>query len=341
VLALAHNPVMLVRFGAWLLSGAVLLSAPPLSAQSADESTRTAARALGNAGVEAYQANDFATATDKLEKAYGILRAPSLGLWSGRALVKVGKWVEAADRFLEVTSLQVPTGDYAVQKQAQTDAAAELQALKPRIPALLVKVEGAALADCSFTVDGQPVASALLLEGRLVNPGAHVVEARRGGEQARAEVNVAEGERKTAVLSFNAALPPPAVAVAPVASQAPAPPPPPPRDASEPSTAQRTWGWVAVGAGGVGLLVGGVTGFVAIGKKNDLESNPNCQNDRCAPSESGAIDSYNSLRTVSSVGLFAGGGLAVLGAVLVLTAPSRPSTQAFVGPRSIGVRGSF
>ena len=331
---------MLVRFSAWLLCGAVVLSAPPLCGQTADEATRTAARALGTAGVEAYQANDFAAATDKLEKAYGLLRAPSLGLWSGRALVKVGKWVEAADRFLEVTSLQVPTGEYAVQKQAQNDAAAELQALKPRIPAILVKVDGAAIADCTFSVDGQPVASTLLVEGRLVNPGAHVVEAHRGSDQARADVSMAEGERRTVELSFNATLPPPVVAVVPVA--APAPVEPPPRqETPEASPVQRTWGWVAVGAGGVGLLVGGVTGIVALGKKSDIDSNPNCVNNRCAPSESGTVDAYNSLRTVSSVGLFAGGGLAVLGAVLVLTAPHRPSTQAFVGPRSVGVRGSF
>lgn len=331
---------MFARFGAWLLSAAVLLSAPPLLAQAADESTRTAARALGSAGVEAYQANDFATATDKLEKAYALLHAPSLGLWSGRALVKVGKWVEAAERFLEATSLQVPTGEYAVQKQAQSDAAAELTALKPRIPLLVVKVEGAALADCSFTVDGQPVPSSSLVAGRLVNPGAHVVEARRGNDQARAEADVTEGERKTVVLSFNPALPP-VVPIVPGAAPVHEDLSPPPPATSAPSSAQRTWGWVAVGAGGVGLLVGGVTGIVALGKKSDIDSNPNCQNNRCAPSESDAVDSYNSLRTVSSVGLFAGGGLAVLGAVLVLTAPSRPSTQAFVGPRSVGVRGSF
>src|SRR6476469_4563355 len=129
---------MLVRFGAWLLSGAVLLSAPPLLAQSADESTRTAARALGNAGVEAYQANDFATATDKLEKAYAILKVPTLGLWSGRALIQTGKWIEASERFLEVTSLQVPAGDVAVQKQAQADAAVELKTLTPRVPVVTV-----------------------------------------------------------------------------------------------------------------------------------------------------------------------------------------------------------
>jgi hypothetical protein len=331
---------MHVRLGACLLFGAVALAAVPAVAQGADESTRTAARALGTAGVEAYQVNDFVTATDKLEKAYALLRAPSLGLWSGRALVKVGKWVEAAERFLETTSLQVPAGDYAVQKQAQSDAAAELRALRPRIPVLVVKVEGAALGECSFTVDGQPVASALLAEGRLVNPGTHVVEARHGAEQARAEVTAAEAERKEVVLGFEAATVPPPV-VAPVAAPAPPPPTPPAQPASEPGSPQRTWGWAALGAGGVGLIVGGVTGIVALGKKNDIESNPSCQGNRCASSEASSVDSYNAMRTVSSVGFYAGGALVALGAVLLVTAPSGARTQAFVGPRSLGLRGSF
>jgi hypothetical protein len=338
--ARAQNPTMNVRFRAWLLCGLLALAPAPVAAQNADEATRTAARALGTAGVEAYQANDFATATDKLEKAYALLHAPSLALWSGRALVKVGKWVEAAERFLEATSLQVPAGDYAVQKQAQSDAAAELAALRPRIPTLVVEVQGAALADCAFTVDGQAVAAALLAEGRLVNPGGHVIEARHGSEQTRAEVTVAEGERKTVRLEF---VRPVAVAAAPVAVAEPAPAPsaPPPKVETNQASAQRTWGFVALGAGGVGLVVGGISGLVALGKKGDLDDNPNCHAGACAPSEKSAVDSYNSLRTVSTVGLFAGGGLAALGAVLLVTAPSGASAQAFVGPRSVGLKGSF
>jgi hypothetical protein len=333
---------MKARFGACLLFGALVL-AGPVSAQAPDEATRTAARALGNSGVEAYQADDFATATDKLEKAYGILKAPSLGLWSGRALVKVGKWVEAADRFLEVTSLQVPAGDYAVQKKAQADAALELQTLKPKIPALIVEVEGAPLADCSISIDGTPVASALLREGRLVNPGTHVIEARHGADQVRVEVTAAEGERKSAVLTFTAPTPVPVVTpvVAPVVAPPPAATPPPKQETSGASSAQRTWGWVALGAGGVGVVVGGVTGLVALGKKSDIDDNPNCQNNRCAPSEKGVVDSYNSLTTVSSVGFYAGGALAALGVVLLLTAPRQVTAQAYVGPGSAGVRGTF
>ncbi|HTQ03891.1 MAG TPA: hypothetical protein VMI54_08535, partial [Polyangiaceae bacterium] len=325
-----------------LLSAAVAF-AVPAAAQAPDEATRTAARALGNAGVEAYQANDFATATDKLEKAYALLRAPSLGLWSGRALVKVGKWVEAADRFLEAASLQVPAGDYSVQKRAQADAALELAALKPKIPSLAVAVSGAELADCSISIDGQPVASSLVSEGRLVNPGTHVIDARHGTETAHAEVTLAEAEHKTAKLEFAAPAPPP---VAPVLALPPVTPPPAPAPvpvaaAQAPSSSQRTWGWVAIGAGGVGVVVGGITGLAAVGKKSDLDGNPNCRNGRCAPSEQSSINGYNTLRGVSSVGFYAGGALAALGVVLLVTAPSRATAQAYVGPGTAGLRGSF
>jgi len=313
----------------------LLLLAAPAFGQQADESTRTAARALGNAGVEAYQANDFATAHDKLEKAYAILKVPTLGLWSGRALVQVGKWVEASERFLEVTSLQVPSGDIGLQKQAQVDAAVELKTLTPRVPLVTVAVEGASLADCSVSVDGQPVASSLLSAGRLMNPGKHLIEARHGSDQARTELTVAEGERSTAVLKF-AAAPPPAVVVVP-----PAAPPPARETTAGAGSLQRTWGWVALGAGGVGLVVGGITGGIALGKKGELDDNANCRDDRCAPSESDAVDSYNAMTTASSIGFIAGGAFATIGVVLLVTAPSGAQTQAYIGPQSVGVRGRF
>lgn len=333
---------MKALLGAALLSSALAL-ATPAAAQAPDEATRTAARALGTAGVEAYQANDFAAAADKLEKAYALLHAPSLGLWSGRALVKLGKWVEAADRFLETTSLQVPAGDYAVQKRAQADAAAELAALKPRIPSVVVEVEGAELADCVISVDGVVVASSLLGAGRLVNPGTHRIDARHGDDQTHAEVTLAEGEQKTVALEFGAPPLPAAPAVVPAAAApAPAAPAPARSDAREAAPpAQRTWGWVAIGAGGVGLVAGGVTGLVAVGKKSGIDGNPNCHGNRCAPSEQSAVDTYDTCRTLSTVGFYAGGALAALGVVLLVTAPSKASAQAYVGPGSAGVRGTF
>ncbi|HEV8549337.1 MAG TPA: hypothetical protein VGQ57_09915, partial [Polyangiaceae bacterium] len=280
---------------------AAMLQASPLFAQI-DEATRTAARALGTAGVQAYQAGDYAAADDKLEKAYSLLQVPTLGLWSGRALVKLGKWVEATDRFLEVASLQVPAGEYAVQKQAQADATTELKELTARVPLVTVKVENAQLADCSISIDGQPVATSLLTAGRLMNPGSHVIEGKRGTDVVRVSITVAEGDRTTASLKFPAPVATPA-ALTPVAATAPVAP----EASASPGAAQRTWGWVTLGVGGAGLVVGAVTGGVALGKKHQIDDNSKCSGDRCAPSEQDLVDSYNGFNTVSSIAFIGGG----------------------------------
>jgi len=50
---------------------------------------------------------NYNLASSRLEKAYVLLNVPSLGLWSARALAKRSLLVEAANRYYEVTSLQL------------------------------------------------------------------------------------------------------------------------------------------------------------------------------------------------------------------------------------------
>src|SRR6187402_1280765 len=78
---------------------------PAASEPTVDSATRGAARQLGYEGIQDYQREDYRAATDKLERAYKMLKAPSLALWSARALEKSGKFVEAAERYLEATRL--------------------------------------------------------------------------------------------------------------------------------------------------------------------------------------------------------------------------------------------
>lgn len=317
---------MLARRRAVPIAGFLFLLATSAVAQP-DEATRTAARALGNSGVEAYQANDFATATDRLEKAYDILRVPTLGLWSGRALVRVGKWVEAAERFAEVASLQVPQGEYAVQKQAQLDAADEFQSLKPKIPMIRVAADGVNLNEVAIDIDSQPVPSSLAAEGRLVNPGQHVVEGLRAGERVRVTLTLKEGQREVAMLRFGAKQAAGGAAV--------------PADDKSGSPAVRAVGYVTLGVGAVGLTLGTVTGIIALGNKSDIDGSTQCRDDVCGPSERSKVDSYNSMRMASSVGFIAGGVLAATGVVLLLTSSGSSKTEAFVSPTYAGLRGSF
>jgi hypothetical protein len=330
------------------LASAVLLAAcfssPPILAQPVDDATRGAGRDLGYAGVDAYQAGNYALAAEKFEKAYHLLHAPSLGLWWARALVKLGRWVEASERYLEVTRLEPVGGKPAVQKQAILDAAAELAALKPKIPSVTITLEGAEPADVTITIDGTPISSALTGESRPINPGRHPIVAARGAERAEVEIEVAEGEKKTAVLRLSAR----AETTTGVGSEQPSGSAPSSTNvADEPRSSfpWRTVGWATLGVGVAGIAVGGVFGVHALNKQTELRDK-GCGVDSCRPEIVGAkelVDEYNSARTVSTVGLWAGGALAAAGLTLVLVAPkSKRPVAFFISPtRALGLTGSF
>ncbi len=304
------------------------LLATHASAQAADTSTRDQARALGLAGVEAYQGGSYEAASEKLERAYGLMNVPSLGLWSARALVKRNLLVEAASRFFEVASLQVPEGDAAVQHQAQLDAQAELEQLRPQIPRLVVRVTAADTSELAVSVDGQPLPSSVLGKARLVNPGEHHVEARLGSEQRASDVRLVIGKEATVVLDFSRS------AKGHGAEPKTAAPGP------EPGSGRRTLAWVTLATGGVGLALGGVMAGLAVAKRSSLKDS-GCTT-TCPHEQQAEVDRLDTFRITSGVGLIAGGVLATTGIVLLLTSPSSEQQvgASFTG-RGVNLTGRF
>jgi hypothetical protein len=324
-------------------------------AQTGEDASRAAARKLGYDGVEAFQAGQFAAASQKLEKAFAVLRVPSLGVWSARALVKQDKLIEAADRYVEVVRLPLGAGDLAVQKQAQLDAQSELEETQRLTPSLVIHVEGAAETDVRIQVDGSPLASQLVGEASPLNPGHHQVVGDWAEKRVSVAVTLAPREQKQITLKFSGQASPGATA-APVAGGAE------PNGGDTASTgsrqpradtvarpsqsqARRTLAWVALGAGGAGLALGAVTGAFAMSKRSSLDENPGCADDHVCPRElSESVNSLNTMRTVSTVGFVAGGVLAGAGVVLMLTAPKRreaPSASLWMSPTSLGLSGQF
>lgn len=270
-------------------SAFICLVSAHAAADDADSATRDAARSLGLSGVEAYQAGDYEVASNRLEKAYSLINVPSLGLWSARALAKRQLLVEAANRYFEVAGLQVPQGDAAVQQQAQADARTELEQLRPQIPKLTIRVLGGAAADVTLSIDGHATSSGIIGKPRLVNPGAHRVEAELATTQKSAAVEVALGQEAAVVLDFS---PPPKPASAP--------------EKSGSSSTQRTLGWVVVGAGGVGIALGSVMGGLAFSKHSSIEDSGACTDGHCPPDQRAEIDRLNTIRLVSTVGFHRG-----------------------------------
>ncbi len=323
-----------------MLAGALL--AAPLAAQPVDDATRSAARAMGNEGLDDYDAGRYEAAFDKLNRAYEVVQVPTLGVWSARALVKLERLVEAAERYREVIRQQAE-GDQELFEKAKADANAELAELEPRIPTLRFQIEGVPTDRAEVTVDGVTVPAPLLGAPRPVNPGTHRVQASAGGNPVSVEVTVEERESKPVVLELTGD------------GESPQPDSPP-EDASPPpggragpgvdapsssGSGQRTAGFVALGVGGLGLVVGSVTGAMVLSKDGALSDD--CPDNICDRGRESEVNQINSLRTLSTVGFIVGGVGAATGVTLLLTAPKakEPTAAVWLGPGSVGVRGRF
>jgi hypothetical protein len=317
-----------------------MLVASQAGAQDVDAANRALARQLGNAGVDAYQAGDYVAASEKLEKAYAILKAPSLGLWSARALKAIGKHIEASERYLEVTRLDAASGDVSVQRKAQLDASLELNALRPKIPTLSIRLQGATVNEVTVSLDGSVIPPDLVSESRPVNPGAHEILATRDGDTVKIRISIAEAEKEDRVVEF------PAERTHPANSSLLAGSPPAGAEPSKTSTA-RTVGWIALGSGAAGIAIGGIAGVVALTKKGSIDdAQSGCSNNRCPTSQQDLVDSYSSARTISTVGFLSGALLAGTGVVLLAIAPPAraadgSTTALWFSPSGAGLRGSF
>jgi hypothetical protein len=320
------------------------------SAFAGNDASVSTAREIAKEGLSAYDAGRYAEADDKLSRALEVVGVPTLALYTARANVRLGKLVRASELYLLATRLDPKGPSESVQLQAQRDAAKERVELLPRIPRLTVNLEGEELDAVEVTIDEQTVPRALLGTAQFIDPGQRKLAAKRGDEQVFAEIELAEGEHKTTTLRFqprkNGAGAPSAETKTLVSS-------PPNRRVTasvpvEPSMdrhkTQRTLGWVGVGLGSAGIVLGAFTGSLALGKRGQLHNSNDCSGDSCYTNKEGDVDSYNTMRTLSSVGFIAGGVLAAAGITLLLTAPKAESSigmALLLAPGSASLVGKF
>src|SRR5262245_51329128 len=74
---------------------------------AADEETRAKARAIGEEALALYDQGRYIEAFDKFQSASDLVKAPTLDLMAARCLVKMGRLVEASERYLDVTRMTV------------------------------------------------------------------------------------------------------------------------------------------------------------------------------------------------------------------------------------------
>ncbi|WP_437734334.1 tetratricopeptide repeat protein [Sorangium sp. So ce1335] len=320
-----------------------LALAAPARAADVDPATVNAARALAEEGLSHYDKGEYEAALDKLQRADELIQAPTIGLYAARSLERLGRLIEASERYLQVSRMQLDDSASDVFKAAVADAERAYNDLKPRIPKLAVAVRGAPEREVQITIDGKPVPPALVGVSRPVDPGKHVVEGAWAGRVVRREITLPESDESAVTLEFPVAPPKPPVV--------------PRRAGPSPEIAQRVFGWTAVGAGTAGLVVGGITFGVASALRGDLIGLGCTERVECpdTPQTRDKLGSYNRVRLVPAPALIVGGVLAAGGVALLLTVPSASSTSstssksasggaaahAWISPWGAGIAGVF
>lgn len=294
------------------------------SAHAQDEDTIARARELGEEGSRAYERGEWEVARSLFHRARDLFPAPTLGVREARALVKLGKLVEAARVYERVTSTPVDASDPNVDadtfRAAQATAKTELAELRKRIPRFTLRVDGA-FDRVAIALDGKSVPLTFVGSEHEIDPGLHTIATSwNGATPAPTAVTLSEGEQRMVVLSA------PAYETTKEA-------PPPPR-----GRAQRIAGFATIGLSVVGVGLGIGLGVAATSKHDELDLV--CTGGTCPPSAAGTLDDFHTLRAASTVAYVLSGVLAAAGLVVVLTAPSsKPAASAWITP--FGVGGAF
>jgi hypothetical protein len=338
-----------------LLSLVGFQPAPVYAQNGPSAADRATARRLATEGQVALKSGDFDTAADRFERANDLLAAPTFLVRLARARVGQGRLVEAYEIYRKIIREGVEADKPEAFKKALADAKLEVKAVEPRLAWISVNVVNANPNEVQVTLNDAVIPSAALGAQRPVDPGTLRVKAKAEGyKTAEAEVQLAEGEHLPPIEMRMTALPKPP---APVVKNDPIMD----ENGGEESgfMSQSTLGYVTLGVGGAGLVVGGITGLLAYSRHEDLINTPCAfkEGNHCwvldpNPDKQKEAEQtekeMNTFATISTVSFIAGGALAATGLILLITAPDDPVTTAgtptlrpYVGFGTIGAVGSF
>lgn len=283
------------------------------AAQPVDEQLRNTARNLALEGHKAYEAEKYEEALDLFQRAYEIVRAPTIYIRSARCLVKLGRFIEAAEIYEEIRRGTLEPDAPPAYAEAMEDATEELAELRPRIPTLNLSVSGPGADDPELRVslDGKPVPRAVLGVNQTLDPRVYKALAQLPGQPATVRnITLLEGQEHFVELKLGQSG---------GGDGGDGGPP----EGSDTGSSQRSWGIVTAGAGAAFFVLGGISGAMALGKQSTLdeECDPVCPKEL----ESDA-DTFSTTRTLSYIGFGAATVLLAAGVVIYLTAPDEEET---------------
>jgi hypothetical protein len=207
---------------------------------------------------------------------------------------------------------------------------ARLDALRATVPELIVEVpeQVLALPGLEIRLGGVVLGPSELDVPMRLDPGSYLLEVTATDRAPfRATVAVTSGVTSSVKVGMPRPLEPPR---------------PPPRPPEAPRSAGSAIpGIVVLSAGVTALVIGTVTGIVALGQAGTLKGM--CQGNVCPPSQQGTGQAIGALGTVSTAELVIGAAVAGAGVTLLVLRPFGRGAPARVtaGPGFVGLVGRF
>lgn len=314
------------------------MMAGSLQAEETSAENKAAARDLALQGIQLAESGNCADAIDPLSRAEALYHAPTILTWIGQCQIDLGRLVEGTETLNRV--IREKTSDDAPEAylQAKQKAASLIDATRPKIAKLTIHVTPSDIEGLTIVVGEKTISEALVGAPRPTDPGRHAVTVSAPGyKESTQEIEITAGAKET--LNFELEALPATTDVSPQNEAT-----------GSPAKAQQSesipWvGWTLVGGGGALAVAGGVTGYLAISKKNDLD----CPDKVCEPSEQDTLDAARRNALLSTVFVGLGAAAITTGIVFLVTGVPR-APQAEVGsvvltPRlglgSAGFSGTF
>lgn len=318
---------MTIRFSSALSAG-ILMVALAISRDALAEPTAAdveTARGLYVEGLELRDGGKLEMSLGRFKAAHALAATPITSLELGRAHALLGELVEAREVLLSIERLPVQPGESAKAANARVEARAMAEQLRDRIPGLRIVFSPEPPSPPHVTIDGIVIPAEALANPRKVNPGSHTIVAEANGARATSTVLLIERELRMVTLVLRGSTMP----------ETPRETPPP---STTPSTTTSPTGWfyVGLGAAGVGIVVGSITGAIALSKASTLETE--CTGSACPRT---AADDLTTSRTMGVVSTVAFGVAAFGGALAIVTYLTRPSSTTAVRTSPNALRWSW
>jgi hypothetical protein len=303
----------------------------PIPAMAANPPDAASASKHFERGVALVDDEDWPGALVEFERAYAIDPNYRVLFDIAQCRYQLHDYVAALQAFQRYLS----EGQDAVPADRKSKVEGDIAILKGRVASLRVS---SAISGAEVSIDDAVVGTTPLVAPVLVSAGLHRIVLRlAGGATVSRDVALAGEENAEVVLDPVAPPTAPSRVDSAFISV--------PAAGGRRAEASLLPGWIAFGAGAVGLGVGAYFGVEAIDGKRQLDTQ--CDGKSCPPSAQSLLIRSQRDALISTVGLAAGAVFAAGGAAYVVIARgghsphASPSVGFLVGPGLVGAAGTF